>query len=113
MEDRGNLLCSLLSPKTEISVITVLVLASFLILLLLCSPQGVTTVYLLPGSPDPFNPIVVRCSAGASLLLEYGTEEDALQSKLPVVCADAHGGTTLYVYRSHVPHLSFITLPNS
>lgn len=53
---------------------------------------GVTTVYLLPGCPDPFNPIVIRSSAGAALLLEYGTEEDALRSGLPVLCADAHDG---------------------
>jgi RNA methyltransferase, TrmH family len=57
---------------------------------------GVTTVYLLPGCPDPFNPIVIRASAGAALLLEYGTEEDAIASRLPVLCADAHDGETVH-----------------
>lgn len=53
---------------------------------------GVDTVYLLPGSPDPFNPTVLRASAGASMWMNYGTEEDAWNSKLPVVLCDAHGG---------------------
>ena len=53
---------------------------------------GVTTVYLLPGTPDPWNPRVIRASAAAAFMLEFGTERDALQAQLPVVCADAHHG---------------------
>lgn len=53
---------------------------------------GVTTTYLLPNTPDPFNPMVIRASAGAALMMEYGTEEQALANGLPVLCADAHLG---------------------
>jgi len=51
---------------------------------------GITSVFLMPGCPDPYNPAVIRTSAGACLLMEYGTEEDALASDLPVICADAN-----------------------
>eukprot|EP00041_Stephanoeca_diplocostata_P027971 m.780705 g.780705 ORF g.780705 m.780705 type:complete len:425 (+) comp23283_c1_seq3:585-1859(+) len=54
---------------------------------------GVEKVFLMPGTPDPYNPLVLRASTGAAMHLAYGTEDDALQCHhLPVIAASAHGG---------------------
>jgi len=54
--------------------------------------MGVDTVFLLPGTPDPFNAAVLRASAGAAMGLRYGDEAAALACGLPVIAAVAHGG---------------------
>lgn len=33
--------------------------------------MGVDTAFMLPGTPDPFNPVVLRASAGASMALRW------------------------------------------
>lgn len=42
---------------------------------------GVEQVFLCAGAPDPLSPLVMRSSAGASLALRYGTEEEVLYGR--------------------------------
>lgn len=61
---------------------------------------GVDMVYVQPHSPDPFSPLVLRSSAGASLSLRFGSEEDARElasasRTLRVFCAEAHDGSSV------------------
>lgn len=52
----------------------------------------VEVVYLLPGTPDPHNPAVLRASAGTSLMMPYASESDARACHLPLIAADAGCG---------------------